>query len=131
MSYWPDGGFHRTCQHTVYYLTCEQFEELWAYASGRCQICGRAPEETPSGQLGIDHDNRSGKDFGDVRGLLCNKCNSGMRYIDSGSRPANDAQVRYLADAWFTRHKPMERYAFFTSQRKDGRQSRPWKRRDS
>jgi hypothetical protein len=130
MSYWPDGDFHRTCHHKIYYLTCEQFETMWADASGRCQICGRSPEETPRGQLGIDHDNRR-TDLMFIRGLLCNKCNSGMRYIDNGFRAASEDQKRYLNDAWFVRNGVLERYAFFTSQRKDGRQSKPWRRRSA
>jgi hypothetical protein len=75
---------HKTCHHSSYRLTCDDYEELWAHAGGRCEICRRTPEETPDKQLVIDHAGEYG--FFAVRGLLCSKCNSLMAYVDRGKK---------------------------------------------
>jgi hypothetical protein len=59
-----------------YGLTEEQYYSMLAQQEGRCAICESAFEDlqkTPH----IDHDH----DTGQVRGLLCGKCNSGIGYL--------------------------------------------------
>lgn len=52
----------------VYGLTPAQFVALWAAQGRRCAICGRSVKiRRPQ----IDHDH----DTGEVRGLLCRRCN--------------------------------------------------------
>jgi hypothetical protein len=53
-------------------LSLEQYEEMLASQNGGCAICGDPPEEGTS--LHIDHDH----DTGEVRGLLCVRCNNGL-----------------------------------------------------
>lgn len=82
----------RRCQHRFYLMTCEDFRALEARAGGRCEICGRTEP------LGIDHDHALGAWA--VRGLLCQKCNVGLRLVDSGRQEPSADIARYLSDAW-------------------------------
>ena len=91
---------HATCQHERYRLTCADYNDLWEHASGCCELCGTAAADTPDGKLFIDHAQDYG--FFAVRGLLCSKCNSLMRYVDRGEKQDRRAAT-YLANAWFVR----------------------------
>ena len=51
-----------------YGITEKDFDDMYSAQKGRCAICN---EKKP---LVVDHDH----DTGEVRGLLCNTCNSGM-----------------------------------------------------
>ncbi|MDQ1396542.1 MAG: hypothetical protein QOG64_1801 [Acidimicrobiaceae bacterium] len=53
-------------------LTLEQYDEMLAAQLGGCAICGDPPEAGKA--LHIDHDH----DTGEVRGLLCVRCNNGL-----------------------------------------------------
>lgn len=89
---------HHNCLHLKYHMSCEHFDELRKRADGGCEICGFAEEELPSGMLYIDHDPQVGPWA--VRGLLCNRCNSGF------DLPAliGDARDAYLANPWYLAH---------------------------
>jgi hypothetical protein len=53
------------------------YKELFEKQNGLCAICGKEETHTFKGkikQLSIDHDHKTGE----VRGLLCNKCNTGL-----------------------------------------------------
>lgn len=91
---------HLSCQHTAYRLTCADYDAMWEHAGGRCEICNEFPEETPDGKLFIDHAGEYG--YFAVRGLLCSKCNSFMRFVDRGQKTSAAAR-RYLQGAWFVR----------------------------
>ncbi|MGH8986882.1 MAG: endonuclease VII domain-containing protein [Acidimicrobiia bacterium] len=52
-------------------LTLEDYELLLAPQLGGCAICGEAPGKI---SLHVDHDHESGE----VRGLLCFRCNGGL-----------------------------------------------------
>lgn len=94
-----DGRVHSSCHHWTFSLTCEEFDGLRERAAGRCELCGIAEADTPRGVLCIDHDTRY--DPRAVRGLICDKCNSHLRFVENGTRPL-DAQVRaYYRNAWF------------------------------
>lgn len=55
-----------------YGITVEQFEAMYSAQDGTCKICNRA---CPSGRrLSVDHDHSNGQ----IRGLLCMKCNKGL-----------------------------------------------------
>jgi hypothetical protein len=90
---------HETCQHGAYRLSCEEFEALLQRSSGTCEICGTPRRDVPGGKLYIDHDGRY--DYRAVRGMLCPKCNSLMRYVDNGRKPDTPEVRRYLRNAWF------------------------------
>lgn len=52
-----------------YGLTLEEYEDMYLAVAGHCQICGRHKD-----QLHVDHNH----DTGEVRGLLCNRCNTAL-----------------------------------------------------
>ena len=91
---------HTSCHHGMYRLTCADYDALWDYAGGACQICGVLPQDTPAGKLAIDHAPEYG--LFAVRGLLCSRCNSLMRYVDSGEKRDQRA-LAYCTNAWFVR----------------------------
>ena len=55
-------------------ISQEEFDALCAKQNGKCTLCGELP-----GKLGlvVDHDHKTGK----ARGLLCNRCNSGLGFL--------------------------------------------------
>lgn len=55
-----------------YGLSMKRFESLLNSQNGKCAIC------EASGVLNVDHDHRNGN----VRGLLCAKCNVGIGHFD-------------------------------------------------
>jgi hypothetical protein len=90
---------HETCHHEIYGMTCEIFEMLLERSDGRCELCAIPAEQTPRGMLIIDHDGRYASSM--VRGLICDKCNSHMRFVDSGERPCGPAEANYYRNSWF------------------------------
>lgn len=104
----------KSCTHRVYGMTCEQFEELRRRAGDLCEMCG-----SDYHPLGIDHDHKiltgyppgiHDYDCGwrGVRGLICPKCNTHMRFIDNGQRPVDERTRRYLDQAWHLTNVPAE-----------------------
>lgn len=60
-----------------YGLTAERYHQMLKDQGGVCMICGRPETEAYKGvvkPLSVDHDH----DTGQVRGLLCTKCNRGI-----------------------------------------------------
>jgi Recombination endonuclease VII len=53
-------------------LTPEQYDEMLERQGGGCAICGSPP--TPAISLHVDHDHGTGE----IRGLLCVRCNNGI-----------------------------------------------------
>lgn len=66
-----------------YGITAEDYEAMWLYQAGLCAICWLRAK------LVIDHDHRTGE----VRGLLCHRCNLGLGQL----RDAPERAVAYLA----------------------------------
>jgi len=56
-----------------YGITEDQYNEIWIEQCGRCAICKKHEQELGK-VLYIDHCHSTGK----VRGLLCQKCNTGI-----------------------------------------------------
>lgn len=54
----------------LYNLTTEQYDAMVKEQDGRCACCGKVPEL----EFRVDHDHVTGE----VRGLLCMPCNSGI-----------------------------------------------------
>src|SRR3990167_5004624 len=75
-----------THYRTTYGITLGEYETLSALRSGTCWICGRPGIKRG---LNIDHDHRTGL----VRGLLCHKCNRGLRWFRD-----NPADLRSAAE---------------------------------
>jgi Zn finger protein HypA/HybF involved in hydrogenase expression len=67
----------------AYNLSIAEYEMLVASQNGRCAICGILGSDTPKG-LVVDHK----KGTKEVRGLLCNVCNSHVVHVveDYGDR---------------------------------------------
>lgn len=74
----------------------EQYDEMLKAQDNVCAICGS--EETyvrygVVGKLAIDHDHETGQ----VRGLLCSRCNSGIGLLGDDPERAQ-AAVDYLME---------------------------------
>ena len=68
-----------------YGITTEQFQDLIREQGGACAICRRPFERTPH----LDHDHETKQ----IRGVLCNGCNSGLgMFGDSVLRLLDAAQ---------------------------------------
>ena len=106
-TYWsnrPDGARWRQCRtcgrerntfrSRLYGLTLEAYQDLFARQGGVCAICGAPPGNRA---LAVDHDHGSGE----VRGLLCTRCNVGI----GGFR--DDPELLAAAIAYLERFKPL------------------------
>lgn len=63
-----------------YGITLEEYKKMYDNQNGNCAICGEHYElrgENKLKTLHVDHDHETG----DVRGLLCHNCNSGIGYF--------------------------------------------------
>lgn len=58
-----------------YGITLDDYAEMLEAQDGRCAICGDFPPHNKL--LYVDHCH----DTGDVRGLLCQQCNSGIGFL--------------------------------------------------
>lgn len=61
-----------------YGLTLVDFDRLLVEQEGLCAICKRPPRGGRWVRLYVDHDHQTGN----VRGLLCNRCNLGVGHFD-------------------------------------------------
>jgi hypothetical protein len=66
----------RSVLKTKYGLTFEQYWRLFAAQDGRCAICHKPPKTV---SLSVDHCHRTGQ----IRGLLCYRCNYGLGHFYS------------------------------------------------
>lgn len=71
----------------LYNLTEEQYDDMHRQQNGCCAICGCVSEKT----LHVDHDHGSGQ----VRSLLCSKCNGLIGYADESVERLKQA-IEYL-----------------------------------
>jgi hypothetical protein len=71
-----------------YNLTLEEYEQLMEKHNRRCAICGK---EDRGIRLCIDHDHKTGE----IRGLLCRKCNLGLGYFMDNAEALTNA-IKYL-----------------------------------
>lgn len=78
-----------TTRRRVYGLDQAGFDALMEAQGGVCAICGRQGHP-----LHVDHDHETG----DVRGLLCGRCNSALGLLGDSIEQAQKA-VDYLRDA--------------------------------
>lgn len=68
----------RTNLKRKYGITVEQYDEMYEAQGGKCFICGTDEPGGRFGTLHVDHCH----DSGDVRALLCDKCNRGLGYFN-------------------------------------------------
>lgn len=60
-----------------YGISLEDHVALFSKQFGRCAICGLEEKDAPRGKLFVDHCHATGE----VRGLLCHHCNTGLGYF--------------------------------------------------
>ena len=72
-----------------YGISPEQYLQMYNQQDGKCLICGKEPDKGK--YLSVDHD----KETGEVRGLLCSKCNSGIGLFKENINAMARA-IRYL-----------------------------------
>ena len=61
-----------------YGITIEDWHEMFEKRNGCCWICGKH-QTVLDRVLSVDHNHTTGK----VRGLVCNDCNIGLRFLDN------------------------------------------------
>ena len=59
-----------------YDLTLEQYDQMFDAQNGRCEICGGLNKS--GRRLAVDHNH----DTGEIRGLLCNRCNGQLAALE-------------------------------------------------
>ena len=75
-------------------LSLEDYERMLAEQGGGCAICGRLDSGRPYAKnFSIDHNHTTGE----IRGLLCNKCNIAIGLFEE-SEAAMLAAIAYLRD---------------------------------
>ena len=72
-----------------YGLSYEDWLQLWENQDGKCAICGK-PFTEPS-DAHIDHNHKTGE----LRELLCKKCNFGISFFDDDPKLLSKA-IKYL-----------------------------------
>lgn len=66
-----------------YGLTVEQYNQMFAEQGGVCAICGQQEVHEYRRRLSVDHNHETGE----VRGLLCHACNTGLgKFGESAER---------------------------------------------
>lgn len=97
--YWKHkaSGRHRfySWRHNLikkYGLTVEQYDALWIEQAGTCAICHTRENAKGRGvELEVDHDHATGQ----VRGLLCRPCNTGLGHFQDSPDQLKSA-ISYL-----------------------------------
>lgn len=76
-----------------YGITVEEYDALIELQDGACLICKRVPTESERA-LAVDHNHRTGE----VRALLCIKCNRGLGWFN------DDPELLTAAAAYLESH---------------------------
>lgn len=63
-----------------YGITPEVYDAMFKQQNGVCKIC-KQTERGRYKNLAVDHNHRTGE----VRGLLCRRCNLGLAYLENGN----------------------------------------------
>ncbi len=72
-----------------YGVSAEQYRALWIAQQGECYLCGSKTGWTGR-LLGVDHNHETGE----VRALLCNRCNRQLAYYED--KAFMGSALRYL-----------------------------------
>lgn len=77
-------GYNRYESEQTHYLkyrygiTLEDYDRMLLEQDGKCAVCGTTDTRNGKGRFDIDHNHETGQ----VRGLLCGKCNRGIGMLD-------------------------------------------------
>lgn len=74
-----------------YGITVEDYDRMMVEQDGKCAICERTEPTGRWKRLAVDHCHKTGQ----VRGLLCDKCNRGMGLLEDRIDLLTNA-VKYL-----------------------------------
>lgn len=82
---------------TRFNLTIDDYNHIFMEQGGKCQIC-KKPEKLRDKKgrikwLSVDHSHSTGE----VRGLLCNKCNTGLGLLGDSKKTLASA-IKYLKE---------------------------------
>lgn len=80
----------RRCTIKKYGITLVDYNRMFAAQNGCCGICGRHQTEFKK-SLAVDHNHTTGQ----IRGLLCISCNTGLTVVEDENRMKNS--LVYLA----------------------------------
>jgi hypothetical protein len=72
-------NLRKNAYRRLYGFTIEQYDELLAAQGGVCALCGRDKPWGRGKYFHVDHDHVTGH----VRGLLCNRCNSNLGWMEA------------------------------------------------
>jgi hypothetical protein len=89
----------------TYGLTEQQYQDLLEAQGGVCAICHKPPPGKY--RLSVDHDH----DTGEIRGLLCNPCNSAL------GRFRDDPQLAIAAAGYLLRGRVTEQFEALAKER--------------
>jgi len=87
---WEENWKRRTINRRLkqFGITEEEYTEMVVSQDGKCDICGQHPSKK---SLCVDHDHKTGK----VRGLLCDKCNTGIGNLEDNITYLKNS-IKYL-----------------------------------
>lgn len=77
----------------LYGITSEQYNQMFLQQEGCCAICGKHQSEFKRA-LCVDHNHETGE----IRGLLCSKCNLGLGNFKDDSEILKKA-IMYVAES--------------------------------
>jgi Recombination endonuclease VII len=89
----------------MFKLTIEKWEHLLLFQDHKCWICGAMPEGR---RLATDHDWKTGE----VRGLLCHRCNTILGKIEKPGRSGQPWTIEELERAVSYKKNPPARGAW-------------------
>lgn len=85
----PQAGWYRR----TYGISLEQYDQMYDSQDGECAICETNKPGGISNRFHLDHDHTTGE----IRGLLCHKCNNGLGYFNDDTSLLAKA-LKYLLD---------------------------------
>lgn len=86
----------------AYGLSPRRFDEMWQEQGGRCAICPEELDESVRHGVHVDHCHFDG----DVRGLLCGRCNTGLGHFRDDPELLMAAATYLMADHWHPSLEP-------------------------
>lgn len=75
-----------------YGITIDEYDEMLKMQGSVCAICAGSPPSTRILKFAVDHDHETGE----VRGLLCQRCNMALHFIENATWRAS--AEAYLAN---------------------------------